>query len=120
MGYAGDIFGRNTALLMTLSLVAASALLSAVAPGGPPTQVYTTIIVTRLFLGIGVGGVYPLSATKAAEDNSKKATGSDGESGDGVNISAAAFAFFWQNPGAMVYQIPLLLSHTCLVFYFYF
>lgn len=99
MGYAGDIFGRNMAMIFTLSLVAFSALLSSVIPLGDPTQVYSTIIVVRFFLGIGVGGVYPLSAAKAAEDS-----GNQG----GVNIYAAAFAFFWQIPGSMT---PWILAN---------
>ncbi len=102
MGYAGDIFGRNTAMIMTLSLVAVSALLSALASTGPATQVYSTIIITRFFLGIGVGGVYPLSATKAAEDSGGSGGGHGSED---VNINAAAFAFFWQTPGSMVNTI---------------
>ncbi len=115
MGYAGDIFGRNTAMIITLSLVAIAALLSALAPTGSATQVYVTIIITRFFLGIGVGGVYPLSATKAAEDNSGHSD--DGHGNGDVNISAAAFAFFWQVPGSMVskrlYHLKLhVLTHS--------
>ncbi len=97
MGYAGDVFGRNITMIATLSLVAVAALLSAIASTGHPTQVYSTIIVTRFFLGIGVGGVYPLSATKAAEDSKR---GSNDK--DEVDIGAAGFAFFWQVPGSMV------------------
>ncbi len=114
MGYAGDIFGRNTAMIITLSLVAIAALLSALAPTGSATQVYVTIIITRFFLGIGVGGVYPLSATKAAEDNSGHSD--DGHGNGDVNISAAAFAFFWQVPGSMVskhlYHLNFMFSPT--------
>ena len=96
MGYAGDILGRNHAMTLTLSIVAFAAILSAVAPQGSPTSIYITIIVTRFILGIGVGGVYPLSATKAAEDG--------GSGGDSVDLTAASWAFFWQVPGSMVSQ----------------
>ena len=44
-------------------------------------------------------GIYPLSATKAAEDG--------GNGGQTVDITAAAFAFFWQVPGAMVNKFNL-------------
>lgn len=64
MGYAGDMLGRNAAMTLTLSLVAIGAIGSAAFSWGNPTAVYITIIVCRFFLGIGVGGVYPLSATK--------------------------------------------------------
>lgn len=92
MGYLGDMFGRNFAMVMTLSLVVVSALISALASVGSATTIYVTIIVARFFLGVGVGGVYPLSATKAAED---------GGGAHGVNVVAAGKAFFWQTPGAM-------------------
>jgi len=53
-------------------------------------------------LGIGVGGVYPLSATKAAEDG-----GVEGR----VDMQAAAWAFFWQVPGSMTpWLLALIMS----------
>lgn len=58
--------------------------------------------VNSFFLGMGVGGVYPLSATKAAEDGNK--TGKKG----GVDVVSASLAFFWQTPGAMG---PWLLAY---------
>jgi PHS family inorganic phosphate transporter-like MFS transporter len=113
MGYAGDILGRNTAMALTLSLVSVGALMSAVAPWGSASSVYAIIIVARFILGVGAGGVYPLSATKAAEDS-----GSDG----GVSMHGAAWAFFWQQPGAMVHPIAthqaLFLLLTVLYVYF--
>lgn len=68
MGYIGDVFGRSIAMLITLLMVFFSSLASALLPFGPAEQIYGTIIVCRFFLGIGVGGIYPLAATKAAED----------------------------------------------------
>ena len=92
MGYAGDVLGRNKAMKLTLSLVVIGALLSALAPFGSSVAIYCVIIATRFILGVGVGGVYPLAATKAAEDGGKN---------DGVNGTAAAWAFVWQVPGTM-------------------
>lgn len=104
MGYAGDILGRNVAMVMTLSLVVVSALVSALASVGSPTAIYTVIIIARFFLGVGVGGVYPLSATKAAEDSGGS---------HGVNVIAAGKAFFWQTPGAMgPWLVALLFSQS--------
>lgn len=94
MGYAGDLFGRNHAMTLTLSLVTFGAIMSAVAPHGSPTSIYATIIVMRFILGVGVGGVYPLAATKAAEDG--------GAGGEAIDLTAASWAFFWQVPGSMV------------------
>jgi PHS family inorganic phosphate transporter-like MFS transporter len=93
MGYAGDVFGRNVALIMTLAMVGISAIVSAT-PTGSPSTIYTVIIIARFFLGFGAGGVYPLSATKAAEDG-------HGGGGDSVNVIAASKSFFWQVPGTM-------------------
>jgi len=95
MGYAGDVIGRTAAMVFTLSLISIGALLSAIAPTGTPETVYAIIVACRFVLGIGAGGVYPLSATKAAEDG--------GDHSHGVDIHAAAFSFFWQVPGSMVH-----------------
>eukprot|EP00599_Poterioochromonas_sp_BG-1_P011145 CAMPEP_0173138406 /NCGR_PEP_ID=MMETSP1105-20130129/3670_1 /TAXON_ID=2985 /ORGANISM="Ochromonas sp., Strain BG-1" /LENGTH=354 /DNA_ID=CAMNT_0014050993 /DNA_START=92 /DNA_END=1153 /DNA_ORIENTATION=+ len=104
MGYVSDIIGRNAALVFTLSLVSISALLSAVASVGSASAIYTVIIVARFFLGFGAGGVYPLSATKAAEDAGK---------GGGVDIIAASRAFFWQVPGSMApWLLALIFSYS--------
>ena len=101
MGYAGDVMGRTKAMAFTLSLVVLGAVLSAAAPTGGPVKIYTAIIISRFILGIGVGGIYPLSATKAAEDGEKDTSGSDGSKVT-VNSNAAAWAFFYQTPGSMV------------------
>mmetsp|Transcript_15815 Transcript_15815/g.14312 ORF Transcript_15815/g.14312 Transcript_15815/m.14312 type:complete len:578 (+) Transcript_15815:34-1767(+) len=106
MGYAGDIFGRNRAMLFTLSLASFGALLSAVVPNGDATSIYAILIAFRFILGIGLGGVYPLSATKAAEsgnDNGK------------VDLWTASWAFFWQTPGAMTpWMIAFLMTYGSL------
>ncbi len=106
MGYVGDLLGRNAAMTFTLSLVFISALASALVPTGSSTAVYTTIIIARFFLGIGVGGVYPLSASKAAEDG--------GDAHGNVDPSAAGWSFFWQVPGTMV---SFLFSRFSTIFF---
>lgn len=98
MGYAGDVLGRTKAMIVTLSLATLGALLSSSASVGSAASVYSTIIITRFFLGVGLGGVYPLSATKAAEDGASQ--GNNNKSNK-VDPSSAAKAFFWQAPGAM-------------------
>jgi len=104
MGYAGDVLGRNVAMIFTLSLVSIGALISAIAPFGSPTMVYAVIVAARFLLGIGAGGVYPLSATKAAEDG--------GDHSHGVDVHSAAFSFFWQVPGSMTpWLIALIFSN---------
>ena len=72
MGYVGDAFGRSLAMTLTLSLVSLGAVCSAAIPFGSATAVYSIIIVSRFILGVGVGGVYPLAATKAAEDSNSE------------------------------------------------
>ena len=107
MGYAGDVFGRNAAMTLTLSLVAVSALLSAVLPLGDAPTVYIFIIVSRFILGIGVGGIYPLAATKAAEDGA--------QGGKSVKVSSAAWSFVWQVPGTMApWAMAYVLTYSGL------
>jgi MFS family permease len=100
MGYAGDVFGRTNAMGLTQGIAIISALFSAILPTGSADQIYSTIIACRFFLGIGLGGVYPLAATKAAEDSA---------SGGHTNPAAAASSFFWQTPGSFAPWIIALI-----------
>ena len=109
MGYVGDLLGRNTAMCITLSIAAFGALGSAVFSFGSPESIYAIIISCRFLLGIGAGGVYPLSATKAAEDSSKNMSGGK------VNPVAAGKAFFWQAPGAMTpWFVGFILTYSSI------
>lgn len=99
MGYAGDVLGRSNAMGLTVGIALTAALFSALLPMGGAEQVYATIIACRFFLGIGLGGVYPLAATKAAED---------GSSG-GTNPVSTASSFFWQTPGSFTPWIVALV-----------
>ena len=76
-GYIGDLMGRSRALQLTMALSILGALFSAFAvpltPADPPS-IFTFLAITRFFLGLGVGGVYPLSATIAAESASSAKT----------------------------------------------
>lgn len=101
MGYLGDLIGRNKALIATMSLSAISALLSGLSSRGNAVSIYSLVIVFRFFLGIGLGGIFPLSATKASEDSS--------QSNLDANPVAASWAYFWQEPGSMV---PWMLAYV--------
>lgn len=65
-GYIGDAIGRKRAMCLTLVLSIAGALASAILPWGDD-YIYYTLAACRLVLGLGVGGVYPLSASAAIE-----------------------------------------------------
>lgn len=93
MGYLGDLIGRNKAMTLTLLIAAISAMLSSAASQGSSDTIYVIIIVFRFLLGVGLGGVYPLSAVKSAEDS--------GDELHGPNILATSWTFFWQSPGAV-------------------
>jgi len=94
MGYIGDIIGRSNAFMLTMSIATIGNICTAIIPSGSANTVYALITLFRFFLGVGVGGVYPLSATKAAED--------DGNAdGSKVDPRTAAWAFFWQMPGIL-------------------
>lgn len=101
MGRLGDIIGRSKAMQITTGLTVLGAIVPACASGSANVW-YGVIIFGRLILGIGVGGIYPLSAASAAES--------------GVftlkeRAAATAVAFFYQAPGAIVpYGCALLLN----------
>ena len=111
MGYIGDIIGRNAAIVITLSLTALGALTSAVCSIGSPEQIYAIIIGCRFILGVGAGGVYPLSAAKAGEDACASSSGE----GEGVNVVASSSAFFFQCPGALTpWLLGYILSYSSI------
>jgi PHS family inorganic phosphate transporter-like MFS transporter len=124
MGMLGDLLGRNKAMLITLALAGTSALGSAVLPNGDADSVYTLIIACRFTLGIGMGGVYPLAATKAAEDAAAAAADDDDDDDDdiinsrsvrsnAVDTSSVASSYFWQGPGAMApWLVGLLMTYN--------
>merc|ERR1719401_2552785 len=55
---------------MVLSILGALVSAFAVPITDEPSSVFAFLSVTRLLMGIGVGGVYPLAATIAAESSS--------------------------------------------------
>ena len=115
MGFLGDLFTRNYALMITLSISAFSAFLSGVIPTGSSSSVYAVIILFRFFLGVGLGGIYPLSATKSSEDASSSHDGK-------INSEGSSWAFFWQMPALIapwLFAYLLSLSTTLSVSIFW-
>eukprot|EP00930_Biecheleria_cincta_P088315 TRINITY_DN7754_c0_g1_i1.p1 TRINITY_DN7754_c0_g1~~TRINITY_DN7754_c0_g1_i1.p1 ORF type:complete len:463 (-),score=66.50 TRINITY_DN7754_c0_g1_i1:158-1546(-) len=99
MGRLGDTVGRTKAMRFTICLAILGAAIPAAAFGSPDA-VYAIIACGRLVLGVGVGGIYPLSATSAAEQSSDR----------GSRSSVVSWAFFWQIPGQIIpYVLPLFL-----------
>ncbi|CAE7566787.1 PHT1-7 [Symbiodinium pilosum] len=102
MGYLGDVLGIRPALIITNGLAAFGALASSLFSWGTPETIWTMIAISRLIMGIGVGGNYPLSAAKAAEP------GKGAREVSAVDAAnSAAKAFFWQGPGQLA---PYLLA----------
>ena len=115
MGYLGDALGRDQAMTITLSLASLGALLSAVVSidSKSANLTYLSIVASRFVLGIGLGGVYPLSATKAAEDGADDAEHEGEGSHEAVDSLASAKAFFWQAPGSVCpWIIAYILTYS--------
>ncbi len=102
-GYVGDCLGRSPALRLTMLLSIAGALASAFAvplDDQNPASVFLFLAITRFVLGVGVGGVYPLSATIASESASDESRG-----------RTAALVFSLQGVAALA--VPLV-AYFCL------
>ncbi|CAI5702159.1 unnamed protein product [Peronospora effusa] len=65
-GYVGSVMGRRKGMIFTLLLSILGAAASAILPWGNDS-VYYILAACRFMLGVGVGGVYPLSAASAVE-----------------------------------------------------
>lgn len=83
-GYIGDAIGRKRGMIFTLLLTIGGALASALLPWGVQS-IYYILAACRFILGLGVGGVYPLSATTASEATKDELKNS--------KIVAAVFSF---------------------------
>ena len=122
MGFLGDAIGRKRAMLITLSVAAGGALLSAFASFGDEDITFGLITFWRIIMGIGVGGLYPLSSVFAYETENLKHETTDDILFKSDIASAnleqkgsvrAASAMFWQIPGQIfVYLAGILLLFT--------
>merc|ERR1712226_491381 len=102
-GYIGDWVGRNRAMFLTnLFCVIGAAGSALITPKPNEAILYTSIALWRFILGMGVGGVYPLSATAASE--STTTVDRDAALKKRIRVS---WVFFWQVPGS---TMPFLVA----------
>ncbi|KAG5544516.1 hypothetical protein RHGRI_017067 [Rhododendron griersonianum] len=74
-GWLGDKMGRKNVYGTTLLLMFVCSIASGLSIGKSPTAVIGTLCFFRFWLGFGIGGDYPLSATIMAEYANKKTRG---------------------------------------------
>ncbi|GER29690.1 phosphate transporter 1 [Striga asiatica] len=74
-GWLGDKLGRKKVYGATLALMCACSIASGLSFGSTPKSVMSTLCFFRFWLGFGIGGDYPLSATIMSEYANKKTRG---------------------------------------------
>ncbi|RLN42835.1 hypothetical protein C2845_PM01G03250 [Panicum miliaceum] len=74
-GWLGDKLGRKSVYGFTLVLMVVCSLASGLSFGATPKGVVATLCFFRFWLGFGIGGDYPLSATIMSEYANKKTRG---------------------------------------------
>ncbi|CAA2980555.1 inorganic phosphate transporter 1-4-like isoform X3 [Olea europaea var. sylvestris] len=74
-GWLGDKLGRKKVYGMTLMLMVIASVASGLSFGDKPKAVMATLCFFRFWLGFGIGGDYPLSATIMSEYANKKTRG---------------------------------------------
>ncbi|GLJ22774.1 hypothetical protein SUGI_0428930 [Cryptomeria japonica] len=74
-GWLGDKLGRKKVYGMTLLTMVISAIASGLSFGHTAKSVMTTLCFFRFWLGVGIGGDYPLSATIMSEYANKRTRG---------------------------------------------
>ncbi|KAJ0099131.1 hypothetical protein Patl1_20303 [Pistacia atlantica] len=74
-GWLGDKLGRKKVYGVTLVLMAFCAICSGLSFGATRGAVFGTLLFFRFWLGFGIGGDYPLSATIMSEYANKKTRG---------------------------------------------
>ncbi|KAL3506128.1 hypothetical protein ACH5RR_031510 [Cinchona calisaya] len=71
-GWLGDKMGRKRVYGLTLILMVVASIASGLSFGDKPKAVMATLCFFRFWLGFGIGGDYPLSATIMSEYANKK------------------------------------------------
>lgn len=66
-GYLADVFGRKRMYGVELIIIIIGTIGQAVAGRAPAVSILAVLIFWRVFMGIGIGGDYPLSATITSE-----------------------------------------------------
>ncbi|KAJ4954627.1 hypothetical protein NE237_011410 [Protea cynaroides] len=74
-GWLGDKLGRKRVYGVTLMLMAFASIACGLSFGSSPKAVMITLCFFRFWLGFGIGGDYPLSATIMSEYSNKKTRG---------------------------------------------
>lgn len=74
-GWLGDKLGRKNVYGMTLMIMVICSVASGLSFGSEPKAVMATLCFFRFWLGFGIGGDYPLSATIMSEYANKKTRG---------------------------------------------
>ncbi|KAL4588069.1 hypothetical protein LXL04_000947 [Taraxacum kok-saghyz] len=74
-GWLGDKLGRKKVYGITLMLMCLCSIASGLSFGSNPKMVMATLCFFRFWLGFGIGGDYPLSATIMSEYSNKKTRG---------------------------------------------
>ncbi|KAK6255230.1 hypothetical protein QUC31_016894 [Theobroma cacao] len=74
-GWLGDKLGRKRVYGLTLMLMVVCSIASGLSFGDSPKGVVATLCFFRFWLGFGIGGDYPLSATIMSEYANKKTRG---------------------------------------------
>lgn len=74
-GWLGDKMGRKRVYGMTLMIMVICSIASGLSFGDSPNGVIATLCFFRFWLGFGIGGDYPLSATIMSEYANKKTRG---------------------------------------------
>ncbi|KAF9609303.1 hypothetical protein IFM89_015548 [Coptis chinensis] len=74
-GWLGDKMGRKRVYGMTLMIMVICSIASGLSLGKDPKGVIATLCFFRFWLGFGIGGDYPLSATIMSEYANKKTRG---------------------------------------------
>ncbi|KAI3888875.1 hypothetical protein MKX03_036059 [Papaver bracteatum] len=109
-GWLGDKMGRKKVYGMTLGIMVVASIASGLSFGHTPGTVMGTLCFFRFWLGFGIGGDYPLSATIMSEYSNKKTRGAFiaavfAMQGFGI-LSGGVFAIVISSIFKSVYKAP--------------
>lgn len=117
-GWLGDKLGRKKVYGMTLMLMVICSIASGLSFGSTPKSVMATLCFFRFWLGFGIGGDYPLSATIMSEYANKKTRGAFiaavfAMQGFGI-LTGGVFAIVVSSVFDHVYKVPSYMENPIL------
>ena len=110
-GLTADFIGRKIGFIITLSMVTLFSLVSALVFNTKIVSIFIMLSVARFFLGFGIGGEYPLSATITSESSSSSTAAAAAAAANASSDAASSSGAGDAPSASLIDSARIVLSH---------